>query len=127
MLFAEYFDKRIIYQLLGYFSRMSFSHFRIYVIAQDRQRIVEIQDDLKLCSYVALPLTRNVIFENLRLDDFLVDVDDRFDYIEYNCGVSIDPDYVSHLQLISGSLSENGVIGRILSFFQFLFLQFSQV
>jgi hypothetical protein len=113
-LFAEYFDKRIIYQLLGYLSRMNFSHFKIYIVVEDRHRILEIQDDLKLCSSVTSLSTRSVIFENLRLDDFFADIDEKFDYIEYNCGVSVDPDYMIHLHLITESLSDDGIIGTIL-------------
>jgi hypothetical protein len=111
-LFAEYFDKRAVYNLLGQFQRAGYENFEIDVVTSDNSKILEMKADFQLCQSVVQFQTEQLRFESVSIDSFfdLENVED-YDYIEYNGGVSIDPNFSNHLRLFRDHLSEDGVIG----------------
>lgn len=120
-LFAEYFDRRLIFNLLGYFSRKKFRNFEIVVVHRDPQFMVSIQNSIQSClaliDFESSLLHFEVSDLTFYLERFLKENSElpskKFDYIEYNGGISMDPSFRTHLNLFSGALSADGVIGRV--------------
>lgn len=73
------------------------------------------KQEISLCLQLVPFNTDSIFFEERSLDSFLSYNREaqRFDYIEYNCGVSMDPNYINHLRGFRQLLSEDGIIGNL--------------
>lgn len=87
------------------------------MITQDLHLYEIVLEEITKCSsLLALPnLLEFVSIKRISLENFAVKSDVyRFDYIEYNGGISLSEMYSNHLNLFRSMLSPNGVIGKSL-------------
>lgn len=104
-----------MFSLIGSLLRHEIQHFQIHVISQDFQLYSSILEEIRLCSpLISLPdLSNRLFIEHISLEKFFEAEDlAKFDYIEYNGGVSLTNDYRRHLEIFKKLLSPEGVIGK---------------
>lgn len=101
--------------MLGFFHRHGFNNFQIVVLSESPQVLEDMKQEISLCLQLVPFDTDSIFFEERSLDSFLSYNREaqRFDYIEYNCGVSMDPNYINHLRGFRQLLSEDGIIGNL--------------
>lgn len=87
------------------------------MLSDSSQLLEEMKQEISLCIQLVPFDPDTLFFEQLDLDSYLANSQnfEKFDYIEYNCGVSIDPNYSNHLRKFRVLLSDDGVMG-ILSY-----------
>jgi hypothetical protein len=128
ILFAEHFNAKALFNLVGFFDRVDFKNYRIHVVVSDASRIASMEAMFVTCggrlkADTALPIT----YEHTDLTTFLkVAVNKvrrlspvssssslpfRFDYIEYSGGMSVEETHPEQLMLLKESLTPEGVLG----------------
>lgn len=112
ILFAEYFNDKNIYNLIGFRSRHQIIKSMEIVIITNDDRSTKILETIKQCGYS----TKEIKVINKTLDEYLKmfstsPPSQLFDYIEYFGGLSKTPNYKAHLNGFQKLLNSDGVIG----------------
>jgi len=109
ILFAEYFNDKNIYNLIGFKRRYQIIKSMEIVIITNDDRSTNILETIIRCGYS----TKEIKIINKSLDDYLKNTNPSqlFDYIEYFGGISKSTNYKSHLHSFQKLLNTNGVIG----------------
>eukprot|EP01034_Spumella_vulgaris_P023136 gene23136-29329_t len=125
LLFAEHFNPKALFNLVGFFDRVEFSNYHIHVALSDASSIDSIRETLSVCagtlkSKGALAIT----YEQTELTPYLRTAANklrsmssfssqsaRFDYIEYSGGVSVETQHPEQLVLMREILTDEGVLG----------------
>lgn len=85
-------------------------------MTQDFHLYITIIEEIRLCHpLVAFPdLSNNLFLEHASIETFAEALKNRgkFDYIEYNGGVSLTDHYRRHLKIFQDLLSPEGIIGK---------------
>jgi hypothetical protein len=121
ILFAEYFNIRNFYNLVGFFLRNKSFRGDITVVTQDINLANQAQEVLESCIF-RQEGTYTISYKIIRLTDYLFRVSEenaklssmyqtKFDYIEYNSGLSTSTEATTHLTFFSEILAPNGVLG----------------
>lgn len=115
VLFAEYFSTKMVMSLIGAIERLQFKYYEVTVVAASERKLFEVKEMIAGCSSVAgLRPNIKVTYVNESLETYLdsrANMHHRFDFIEYNGGMSFSPNYSFHLSKLKGVLTEKGVIG----------------
>jgi hypothetical protein len=94
-LFYEYFNPRSVYFLIGWIRQRQFdANFDINVICSNSSVVREMREVLSQCEIPGNSVT--FLESHPRLSP-----SDRYDYIEYNGGVSLSPSHHTDIQLLS--------------------------
>ena len=111
VLFAEYFNPRMLYNLIGAAARRINSRIKIIVVRNNAADVQLMKDTIAECGSSA----RTVEFITAPLRDFLASWGSKpeleFDLVEYNAGVNLSPTYMTDLALLHKVLAHDGVIG----------------
>lgn len=122
VLFAEYFEPEMIYNLLGVFQREKFGFYEIIIVSEDIEKINLIKENINYCGQKLEIKFGKVVYKTLSLKDYLNTTvkslktkgvkTQLFDYIEYNGGISISDQYSTQLSNFNLLLKpKKGVIG----------------
>lgn len=119
ILFAQYFNPKMLYNLLGYLQRLKFDNFEIVVLTTENGYADLIQSMIKQCGAffrVQYPLRKvQFVFDSLtslsKNPSLHPLMQQSFDYIEYNGGLSITNEQQIELQVLRSFLKHSGCIG----------------
>lgn len=117
ILFAEYFNLRNIYSLLVFAKKYKLeSKLEIIVLTSNQQMEAEIRGTAQFCLSTVSSLLSSIKFitwdatgrisQALKASNY-----GYFDYIEYNGGISLDPNYLEHLADLKMMIGKSGVLG----------------
>ena len=112
-LFAEYFHPEMLFNLLGQLQRLAIQDFEVIVVSADAKKMEAIKMRLASCrSEMRSDQLAKVKFMTKSLSVFATKTKEKFNYIEYNAGLSKSPNPEIELAVLSDLLIEgNGVIG----------------
>lgn len=116
VLFAEYFNPRMVYNLIGSAVRRLNGRVNITIVRINAVDIELMKDTIKACGAAAD--FSHITFVHGTLQGHFgnsSNLDQIFDYIEYNGGINLSPSYTSDLEILKNVLTTDGSIG--LSYF----------
>ena len=126
ILFAQYFTAKMFENIIGYMHRLQFVHYHITVVHPDAKSYLLMQESMQYCAKShGIVVSPAIDFIEANLTTYLRSIIDvknsgkigkgrqpeRFDYIEYNGGLSKSSDYSTHLSLFAEVLKDDGIIG----------------
>jgi hypothetical protein len=114
ILFAEYFSPDMVFSFIGNMEILGFKNFEITIVTPIDGITNMINQQYNGCAgYYNLKPTANIKYITQTLEEFGAknSHDKRFDYIEYNGGLSKSASYAQHLRILKSMLSSKGVIG----------------
>jgi hypothetical protein len=112
-LFAEHFHAEMVYNLLGQLQRQPVADFELVLVSPDEALMQGIQVLIGACRTALLPgVAEKMRYHNTSLLTFAatpaMNVGGKFDYIEYNGGLSKAEDVTAELLALSTLLHEEG-------------------
>jgi hypothetical protein len=115
-LFAEHFSAEMLFNLLGQLQRQPVQDFEVAVVTPDEELVQYIETLVAACHAALLPATAAKIrYHNASLLVFAADPKmntGKFDYIEYNGGLSKAEDPATELRVLYALLhDEGGAVG----------------
>lgn len=112
VLFAEFFNPRMLNNLIGAAARRLDSRIEIVVLRNNQAQVQLMKETIFQCGIMN---SGNVEFIVEPLDTFVATIQStaqfEFDYIEYNAGVNLSPTHSRDLVLLRKVLAADGVIG----------------
>ena len=119
LLFLEYFNPSIVYNLIGTMQQVQFKNYKVTVVTPHEDVITEMKETILFCKDFVrgdAPVTFIQSTADIFLEKNTNSIpENRFDYIEYNGGLSKSSQYFLQLKRMRGLLITGGVIG--LTFF----------
>jgi hypothetical protein len=114
VLFAEYFSPAMVYSLIGNMENLGFKNYEITVVTPSEGLKLLIGERIRSCTgYYRFMSTVKINYIIQSLEEFGSKLSNskRFDYIEYNGGLSKSVSYAQHLRILKSMLTSKGVIG----------------
>lgn len=111
VLFAEYFTANIVFSFIGTMEKLQFKNYEITLLSTNQGLLSQVKEQFAACaSYLALKVAVKIFYLQQSLEEYSAG-EKRFDFIEYNGGLSKSNNYMQHLSKLKDMLTDKGVIG----------------
>eukprot|EP01035_Chromulina_nebulosa_P025391 gene25391-33141_t len=114
VLFAEYFSPAMVYSFIGNMENLGFKNYEITIVTPSEGLKNQIAESIRSCTrYYQFKSIAKINYMIQSLEDFGSKLSNskRFDYIEYNGGLSKSVSYAQHLRIMKSMLTSKGVMG----------------